>query len=258
MNIGLLIGLIGGVSVLIFGILVAGGSLLLFWDVPSILVTVGGGWCALMVAYPLGRLSKMPVYFRKALFPEKFDIPELILTMVSLSEKSRKEGLLALEDDIADIDDPFMKKSIQLIVDGTDPELIRSIVENDIDQMAARHDSNKKVFDDFAGLAPSFGMIGTLMGLVLMLVNLDDKSMVGPYLAVAILTTFYGAILAYLVFTPVSANLDSLTGDEVNYKSVILMGVLSIQAGDNPRILKEKLVSFLAPQDRVDLMHEKD
>jgi chemotaxis protein MotA len=258
MNIGLLIGLIGGGSVLIFGILVAGGRLLLFWDVPSILVTVGGGWCALMGAYPLGRLSKMPVYFRKALFPEKFDIPELILTMVSLSEKSRKEGLLALEDDIADIDDPFMKKSIQLIVDGTDPELIRSIVENDIDQMAARHDSNKKVFDDFAGLAPSFGMIGTLMGLVLMLVNLDDKSMVGPYLAVAILTTFYGAILAYLVFTPVSANLDSLTGDEVNYKSVILMGVLSIQAGDNPRILKEKLVSFLAPQDRVDLMHEKD
>jgi chemotaxis protein MotA len=258
MNIGMLIGLVGGTTVLILGILVAGGSLILFWDVPSIMVTVGGGWCALMVAYPISALAKMPVYFRKALFPERFDVPELILTMVSLSEKSRKEGLLALEDDIADIDDPFMKKAIQLIVDGTDPELIRSIVENDIDQMASRHDSNKKIFDDFAGLAPSFGMIGTLMGLVLMLVNLDDKSMVGPYLAVAIITTFYGAVLAYLIFTPVSANLDSLTGDEVNYKSVILMGVLSIQAGDNPRILKEKLVSFLAPQDRVDLMHEKD
>jgi chemotaxis protein MotA len=103
----------------------------------------------------LGRLAKMPVYFRKALFPERFDIPELILTMVSPFREVQEGGLLALEDDIADIDDPFMKKAIQLIVDGTDPELIRSIVENDIDQMAGRHDSNKKIFDDFAGLAPS-------------------------------------------------------------------------------------------------------
>ena len=123
--------------------------------------------------------------------------------------------------------------------------------------MANRHDGNKKIFDDFAGLAPSFGMIGTLMGLVLMLVNLNDKSMVGPYLAVAIITTFYGAVLAYLVFTPMASNLDSQTGDEVLMKSMILMGILSIQAGENPRILKEKLVSFLPPVMRLGIADEE-
>ncbi|HPS87169.1 MAG TPA: MotA/TolQ/ExbB proton channel family protein, partial [Spirochaetota bacterium] len=143
------------------------------------------------------------------------------------------------------------------VVDSTDPELVRIILETDIDNMANRHDTNKKIFDDFAGLAPSFGMIGTLMGLVLMLVNLNDKAMVGPYLAVAIITTFYGAVMAYLVLTPIAANLDSLTGEEVLFKSIAVMGVLSIQTGDNPRILKEKLVSFLPPNMRADLMDEK-
>jgi chemotaxis protein MotA len=258
MNVGLLLGLVAGLGTLVFGILVAGGSVLLFWDAPSVIVTFGGGWCALMVAYPLSRLMQMPTYFRIALFPPKNDAVELIITMVSFSEKSRKEDLLALEDNLAEIDDIFLKKALQLVVDGTDPELIRSILEIDLDQMAARHDANKKIFDDFAGLAPSFGMIGTLMGLVLMLVNLNDKAMIGPYLAVAIITTFYGAVLAYLVLTPLAANLDSLTGDEIMYKSIIIMGVLSLQAGDNPRVLKQKLLSFLSPAMRIDLGDEKD
>lgn len=257
MNVGLLIGLVGGVSALIFGILVAGGSLFLFWDAPSILVTFGGGWCALMVAYPLQRLMAMPTYMRIAVFPPKLNPVELIVTLVQFSEKSRREGLLALEDDLDALEDPFLKKGLQLVVDSTDPELVRIILETDIDNMAGRHDANKKIFDDFAGLAPSFGMIGTLMGLVLMLVNLNDKSMVGPYLAVAILTTFYGAVLAYLVLTPLASNLDALTGDEVLFKSIAVMGVLSIQTGDNPRILKEKLVSFLPPAMRADLMDDK-
>jgi len=256
MNVGMLIGLIAGVCCLIFGILVAGGSVFMFWDAPSILVTVGGGWSALMVAYPLSILMKMPVYFRIALFPPKIHPGEIIVTLVSFSEKTRREGLLALEDDLEALDDQFLKKGLQLVVDGTDPELVRTIMETEIDQMAARHDRNKKIFDDFAGLAPSFGMIGTLMGLVLMLVNLNDKSTVGPYLAVAILTTFYGAILAYLVFTPVAANLDSLTSDEILVKSIMLMGILSIQAGDNPRVLKEKLVSFLPPEMRLEIADE--
>ncbi len=258
MNVGLLIGLVAGFATLIFGILVAGGSLMMFWDVPSILVTFGGGWCALMVAYPFPRLAKMPTYFRVALFPPKFNPVDLIVTLVSFAEKSRKEGLLALEDDIDSVEDPFLKKALQCVVDSIDPELIRIILEIDIDEMATRHDANKKIFDDFAGLAPSFGMIGTLMGLVLMLVNLNDKAMVGPYLAVAIITTFYGAVLAYLVCTPIATNLDSITGEEILYKSIVVMGVLSLQSGDNPRILKQKLVSFLPPPMRVSLMDEKD
>lgn len=258
MNVGLLIGLVAGFATLVFGILVAGGSLLMFWDVPSILVTFGGGWCALMVAYPLSRLAQMPTYFRIAVFPPKFDPVDLIVTLVSFAEKSRKEGLLALEDDIESVEDPFLKKALQCVVDSIDPELIRVILETDIDEMAARHEGNKKIFDDFAGLAPSFGMIGTLMGLVLMLVNLNDKAMVGPYLAVAIITTFYGAVLAYLILTPIATNLDSITSEEILYKSIVVMGVLSLQSGDNPRILKQKLVSYLPPPMRVSLMDEKD
>jgi len=257
MNVGLIIGLVVGFITLIFGILVAGGSLLMFWDLPSAIITFGGSWCALMVAYPITVLMKMPSYFRIAVFPPKLNAVELIVTLVQFSEKSRREGLLALEDDLDALEDPFLKKGLQLVVDSTDPELVRIILETDIDNMANRHDTNKKIFDDFAGLAPSFGMIGTLMGLVLMLVNLNDKAMVGPYLAVAIITTFYGAVMAYLVLTPIAANLDSLTGEEVLFKSIAVMGVLSIQTGDNPRILKEKLVSFLPPNMRADLMDEK-
>jgi len=258
MNIGLVIGLVAGFGALVFGILVAGGNLLLFWDAPSVIVTFGGGWCALMVAYPLARLAQMPTYMRIAIFPPKFNPVELIINLVTFAEKSRKEGLLALEDDIEGVEDPFLKKGLQLVVDSIDPELIRVILEIDIDSMAERHDANKKIFDDFAGLAPSFGMIGTLMGLVLMLVNLNDKSMVGPYLAVAIITTFYGAVLAYLVLTPLASNLDALTNEEILYKSIVVMGVLSLQSGDNPRILKQKLISFLPPEMRVDLMDDKD
>lgn len=256
MNIGYVIGMFAGFIILIFAILVAGGSVLMFWDAPSVLVTMGGSWCAMMVAYPLSTLMKMPSYMRIAIFPPKFKPAELIITLVSFSEKARREGLLALEDDLDELEDPFMKKGLQLVVDGTDPELVRNIMETEIDQMAARHDSNKKIFDDFAGLCPSFGMIGTLMGLVLMLVNLNDRSTVGPYLAVAIITTFYGAVLAYLIFSPTATNLDSLTGDEVLMKSIILMGTLSIQSGDNPRILKEKLVSFLPPEMRTEISEE--
>lgn len=257
MNVGLLIGLVAGFAALVFGILIGGGSLLMFWDAPSCVITFGGGWCALMVAYPISTLMKMPTYFRIALFPPKTDPVELIVTLVQFSEKTRREGLLSLEDDINSLDEPFLKKGLQLVVDGTDPELVRTILEIDIEQMGARHDGNKKIFDDFAGLAPSFGMIGTLMGLVMMLVNLNDKAMIGPYLAVAIITTFYGAVLAYLVLTPLASNLDTLTGEEVLIKSMALMGILSIQAGDNPRILKGKLISFLPVSQRADLLDEK-
>jgi len=257
MNIGLVIGLVAGFTALVFGILVGGGSLLMFWDAPSVIITFGGAWCALMVSYPLSILVKVPTYMRVAVFPPSYNSVELIVTLVQFSEKSRREGLLALEDDLDSLDDPFLKKGLQLVVDGTDPELVRVILETDIDNMTSRHDANKKIFDDFAGLAPSFGMIGTLMGLVMMLVNLNDKAMIGPYLAVAIITTFYGAVLAYLVLTPFATNLDCITGDEITFKSVAVMGVLSIQAGDNPRILKEKLVSFLPPVMRADLLDDK-
>ncbi|HPS88207.1 MAG TPA: motility protein A, partial [Spirochaetota bacterium] len=131
MNVGLVVGLVLGVILLIYGILVAGGSLLMFWDFPSCIITFGGSWCALMVAYPLSVLMKMPTYFRVAVFPPKLNAVELIVTLVQFSEKSRREGLLALEDDLDALEDPFLKKGLQLVVDSTDPELVRIILETD-------------------------------------------------------------------------------------------------------------------------------
>lgn len=256
MNIGIIIGVVAGFITLAFGVLVAGGSLLMFWDAPSILITMGGAWCAMMVSYPFSKLMEIPVFVRKVVFPAKYNPVELIVTLVQFSEKSRREGLLALEDDLDALDEPFLKKGLQLVVDGTDPELVRVILETDIDQMAERHGTNKKIFDDFANLAPSFGMIGTLLGLILLLANLNDKAMVGPYLSVALITTLYGAIAAYLVLTPLASALDLLTTDEIVFKSVAVMGVLSIQAGDNPRILKEKLVAFIPPEMRTGLLED--
>jgi chemotaxis protein MotA len=245
MNIGLIIGMSAGVIFLYLGIILASGNVLWFWDPPSVMITVGGSISALLVAYPIPKLMNIVNLFRLALFPPSYNYEELIIDIISFSEKARREGLLALEDTLSEVEDPFMRKGLQLVVDGTDPSLVRSILEIEIEQMAARHDGNKRMFDDAATLAPAFGMIGTLMGLVMMLVNLSDKSKVGPYLAVAIITTFYGAVLCYLVFTPLATKLDMMTGEEALVKQIIIAGVLSIQSGENPRITKDKLISFL-------------
>jgi len=130
-------------------------------------------------------------------------------------------------------------------------------MENEVDQMVNRHDDNKRIFDDWATWAPAFGMIGTLMGLVMMLVNLEDRAAIGPALGIAIITTLYGAILCYLVFQPIGTRLTMMTNDEVLYKAVILMGVLSIQSGDNPRIVKDKLITYLPPDQREELAEEE-
>jgi chemotaxis protein MotA len=256
MQITMIIGIVWGLTALILGVLFAKSSLLLFYDLPSVMITVGGSIASLMVAYPLTKLLKIPTFFKVAVFPQKYDLNELIVTIVSFSEKARREGLLALEDDLEELDDPYMRKGLQLIVDGTDPELVKNILENEVEQMVNRHDDNKRIFDDWATFAPAFGMIGTLMGLVMMLVNLSDRASVGPFLAVAIITTFYGAVICYLFCQPLASRLDVMTNDEVLYRAIIVMGVLSIQSGDNPRIVKDKLITFLPPQLREEITKE--
>lgn len=256
MQITMIIGIVWGLTALILGVLFARSSLLLFYDLPSVMITVGGSFAALMVGYPLKKLLKIPTFFKIALFPPRYDLNELIVTIVSFSEKARREGLLALEDDLEELDDPYMRKGLQLIVDGTDPELVKNILENEVEQMVNRHDDNKRIFDDWATFAPAFGMIGTLMGLVMMLVNLSDRASIGPYLAVAIITTFYGAIICYLFCQPMASRLDVMTNDEVLYRAIIVMGVLSIQSGDNPRIVKDKLITFLPPELREEITKE--
>ncbi len=250
MDLATIAGLIAGTVFLILGVLFAGGSVLQFADAASVMITLGGSTAAMFVAFPMLKMMRLASVMRILFFPQSYNPSELILTVVSFSEKARREGLLALEDDLSDLDDDFLRKGIQLVVDGNDPELVRKILETDIDQFLARHDENKSILDNWATVAPSFGMIGTLIGLVIMLANLEDRAAIGPALSVALITTLYGAIMAYFLLVPMGTKMDFRTNEEMLTKLIMLEGVLSIQAGENPRIVKDKLVSFLPPSQR--------
>ena len=169
---------------------------------------------------------------------------KIITTLVAFSEKARREGLLALEDDLDEGEDEFMRKGIQLVVDGTDPDIIKNILYTELNQVQARHSSNIKVIDDWSKLAPAFGMIGTLTGLIAMLANMEDSSAIGAGMAQALITTMYGSLMANLVLIPFKNKLVDLDDGETLVKELIIEGILSIQSGDNPRILEEKLIAF--------------
>ena len=241
---------------LIFGVLLAGSSLLLFVDPASFMITVGGSLGALLTSYPLGYLLGIAKIMRFVFFAPDINAKEMIITLVSFSEKARREGLLALEDDLDELDDEFLKKGIQLVVDGTDPELVRRIMETELENIMQRHDLGKKVFDDWALLAPAFGMIGTLMGLIMMMVNLEDKSAIGPGMSTALITTMYGAIIANGLFMPFANKLEIRANEEVLLKLIMIEGTLSIQGGDNPRIVRDKLIAFLEPGQREKITQE--
>jgi chemotaxis protein MotA len=178
------------------------------------------------------------------------DTKAIIKQIIDLSNTARKEGLLALEEAAGNLEDAFMKKGIGLIVDGTEPELVKAILEAEIDAMSERHKENYTFFADVAGMGPSWGMIGTLLGLVLMLQNMSDPSSIGPSMAVALITTLYGSILANWICAPTAGKLGIFNDMELQVKEIMIEGLLSIQAGENPRVIEEKLKSFLAPKDR--------
>jgi len=250
MSLTYILGIVIGVMDLIMGIWVAGGSLLMFWDLPSVFITIGGSICSMMVGYPAVRLLKIKDLFKICMVDLKYNYAELILTIVSFSEKSRREGILALEADLEDLQDPFMKMGLQMIVDGNDPELVRKVLEIEIEQMAARHDSYKRMFDDWATFAPAFGMIGTLIGLIQMLQGMDDPTKIGAGMATALVTTLYGSMIANLFALPMAGKLAARSKQEMTQKYLVLEGILSIQSGDNPRLVRERLMTFLAPGSR--------
>lgn len=250
MDIATIVGLITGMVCLSVGILAAKGDFGLFVDPASMLITIGGSVSALLAGSPLARIMNIGKATRIAFFAPNNSPNEMIITLVSFSEKARREGLLALEDDLDELDDEFLRKGIQLVVDGTDPEMVRRIMETEIEQMMDRHDSMKKIFDDWSSLAPGFGMIGTLIGLILMLVNIEDKSAIGPGMSAALITTLYGAVIANWFAIPMVNKLDTRNNEEVLMKLVMIEGTLSIQSGDNPRLVKDKLIAYLEPGER--------
>lgn len=250
MDIASLIGIIGGTAVIILGVLTSGGTIGGILDVPSIFVTIGGSFFSLFLVAPLSDvLNFLKVYLRAF---KTFDYGErsLIQNMVTLSEKARREGILALEEGLDDLDSPFMKEGLRMVVDGTDGNVIRSIMENEMSQAEARHMNMINILNQWAGFGPGFGMLGTVIGLIGMLNNLEDKSSLGPNMAVALVTTLYGSMLANWLLGPVAQKLIGQNNKEMITYEMIIEGVLSIQAGDNPRILAQKLLTYLDPKTR--------
>ena len=253
MDLATLISLIGGVALVFIGI-VSGeqgvAALGNFGDFVSIVITVGGTMAALMGSYTIADYINGLKGIKLALKMPKLEQAQTIKKIIDLSNTARKEGLLALEEAAADIEDAFMKKGILLIVDGTDPDLLRAILETELICIEDRHKKVIGFWTNMAAMGPAWGMIGTLIGLVNMLKNLSDFNSIGPNMAVALLTTLYGSLMANWLATPVMNKLSDNNAKEIVLKEVMVEGLLSIQAGENPHVIEEKLKSFLAPSQR--------
>ena len=256
MDLASIIGLVMCIALVIFAIVSgdAGFSALNnFVDFQSALITIGGAMMAILASNTLpsflGGLKTIALVFKAP----AINSPAIIAKIIELSNVARKEGLLALEEAAADLDDAFMKKGVLLIVDGTDPDIVRGILETEMVSIEARHKGNIGLWQDIASMGPAWGMIGTLVGLINMLQALDDPSSIGPSMAVALITTLYGSMMANWICTPVASKLKVNNESEMQVKEIMIEGLLSIQAGENPRVIEEKLKSFLSPAERENL-----
>jgi len=221
-----------------------------YLDLPSVFIVTLGTIGATVASYPADTLRTVTGTIKNAFTSNDPDLLAMVQTIVSFAEKARREGLLALESDVGELKDEFLRKSIQLVVDGTDPELVKAILDTEIGVLESRHASNKAVLDTAAELSPAFGMMGTLVGLIAMLGNLEDVSLLGPGMAVALITTMYGSMMANMGCIPMSKKLAGRSAREVVSMELMVEGILAIQAGENPRIVEEKLKVFLPPKMR--------
>jgi chemotaxis protein MotA len=243
-----------GIGAAMVGLLVGstmeGTSPAAFLNIPAILIVFVGTFGATLAGSTMERMKLIPTLYKKAISPDKPDLSAQLELLVGFAERARREGLLALDDEVADLDDAFTKKGLQLVVDGTDPELVREILENEIDGMASRHHNGSLPFEKAGGLAPTLGIIGTVMGLVHVLQNLSNPGTLGPAISGAFIATLYGVASANLVFLPTANKLKLLSSEEQELRTMTLEGILAIQAGDNPRVVADKLLSFIPPAER--------
>ncbi len=249
MDIATVIGLVLGIASII-GSILAGGTLGAFIDAPSIIVVGGGVTAAVFVKWPMAQIKTlMPVYM-KSIFNTAPEPIAIIERIQQLADKARKESVFALENE--PVEDEFMQKAVKLAADNRPPEVITSILQLEIDALGDRHKTGIAILENVAADGPAFGMIGTLIGLVIMLQNLSGgPEELGKSMAVAILTTFYGAVLANLFANPVANKLKFYSESELLKMNIVIAGILGIVAGENPRVIREKLDSFLPPAQRV-------
>lgn len=246
MDIATLVGIVLAFGLIVWAISI-GGDLGGFIDIPSVAIVIGGTMAAILVNFPLAKVVGMIQVVKKTVL---FAAPEpdvVIGKMVSYAERARREGMLALEEDSESEEDEFLRKGLRLAVDGTDPQLLEKIMLTDIAQISARHREGKKILEAGGTFSPAFGMIGTLVGLVNMLASLEDPTSIGAGMATALITTFYGAVLANAFFLPLAGKLETRSEEEMLVKEMIIDGIMAIQSGDSPRIVEEKLRSFLSP-----------
>ncbi|TWT31213.1 Chemotaxis protein PomA [Posidoniimonas corsicana] len=251
MDIATAAGVVIAIALILVSIVLGGGSFGAFIDPASIMVVIGGAIAATLISYPLKNFLSVFGVTSKVLLYKLHSTPEVISQLVSLAETARRDGLLALEGRVEEIDHPFIILGIQMAVDGARPEVMEDIMRTEIDAVATRHRDGKGLLDCMGRFAPAFGMIGTLMGLIIMLGDMSDPSKIGAGMAVALLTTLYGAIASNVVFLPFAEKLGFTNKQELLTMEIILRGIMAIQSGENPRIIEQKLNTFVPPKLRV-------
>ncbi len=254
------LGTVGGICIafiaVALAIVIGGGNPLALIDPASVIVVFGGTLGAVTCAFPLAKTLKFHTFVLKAVFGQTADPAEAIKDLVKYAEIARREGILSLENHVQDMKDEFIVRGIKMAIDGTDPELIKVILDSELEGMMTRHMQGKMMLDQFGKYAPAFGMIGTLLGLIFMLGSMEDPSTIGPSMAVALITTLYGAVIANAFAGPIGDKLYMKDQEEVLLKTIIIAGVMSIQSGDNPRVVESKLLTFLPPARRAEILAE--
>ena len=260
MDLTTIIGIVAGLALIIFGGIGA-DKIPNFIDPNSMFIVFGGTLAAVVASFPWNTLKQTVRHFKVMVQGKRYDTEKLIDTLVDMAQVARKSGLLALEERAGELDDQFFQQGIMMIVDAAEPEEVRTLLENELATTAERHDEMISVYEKASAFAPGFGMIGTLVGLVNMLMNMDPSeggsSTIGTDMGTALITTFYGCVLAQLIFLPMAKKLTIRNNEEIVYKQIMIEGILAMQAGDNPKFLKEKSVTYLSTKERLKLLEEE-
>lgn len=227
-----------------------GGGLGWFINIPSAMIVLGGTFGAVLINYPMSDILRVVKVARNVFFEKKLRTEKVIEMLLDMSKIARRDGILALEEKVKDVKDPFFAKGMMLMIDGIEPSTLSKILYTEVEYVEERHKLGAEIFTTMGNFAPAMGMVGTLIGLVKMLMQMEDPSAIGPAMAVALVTTFYGVILANLLFMPIAGKLKTRSVKELMIKELVINGILSVQSGDNPRVLEQKLHSFISPGKR--------
>jgi chemotaxis protein MotA len=246
---GLIGVVVGGLSIAL-GATLEGSNVMAVINIPALFIVLGGTLGACIGGTSFEAVKAIPMLYKKAFMPDELDLPGRVAELVGYAEKARRDGLLALDEQLSSVEDPYTRKGLQLVVDGTDPDLVAEVLEAENDAMRKRHAMCVQPFDKAGGYAPTMGIIGTVFGLVHVLTNLSQPETLGPMISAAFIATLLGVASANVVYLPVSARLKGLSQEEMHFREMTLEGILAIQAGENPRFVNEKLMAYVPPKLR--------